>query len=147
MIFIDPFWKIINWHATSYLEENDIKRRFPFAKIEVINDGVNFSSFQQFKKYTKHSLLMKYTGFCFKDISNVFFSLGRLHPIKDFGLLIDAFSLFVKEDKNAKLIIAGGDDGEGEKLKQQIINLKLNNSVFLIGHIDFEDKKTLLKQL
>ena len=70
--------------------------------------------------------------------------MGRLHPIKDFGLLIDAFSLFVKEDKNAKLIIAGGDDGEGEKLKQQIINLKLNNSVFLIGHIDFEDKKTLL---
>lgn len=143
-IFIDPFWKTINWHATSYLEENDIKRRFPFAKIEVVNDGVDFSSFQQFKKYTKHSLLMKYTRFSFKDISNVFFSMGRLHPIKDFGLLIDAFSLFVKEDKNAKLIIAGGDDGEGEKLKQKIVNLKLNNSVFLIGHIDFEDKKTLL---
>ena len=70
--------------------------------------------------------------------------MGRLHAIKAFDVLIDAFSLFIKEDKNAKLIIAGDDDGVGKELKQQVIELKLQDSVFLIGAIDFEDKKTIL---
>ena len=143
-LFIKPFSKSINWQASSYLEENDIKRRFPNARVEIINDGVDFSSFQQFNKYEKNELLEKYTNTQFKAISNIFFSMGRLHAIKAFGVLIDAFSLFIKEDTNAKLIIAGGDDGVGEKLKQQIIDLKLQDSVFLIGAVDFEDKKTLL---
>ena len=143
-LFIKPFSKSINWQASSYLEENDIKRRFPNARVEIINDGVDFSSFQQFNKYEKNELLEKYTNTQFKAISNIFFSMGRLHAIKAFDVLIDAFSLFIKEDTNAKLIIAGGDDGVGEKLKQQIIDLKLQDSVFLIGAIDFEDKKILL---
>ena len=67
-----------------------------------------------------------------------------MHAIKAFDVLIDAFSLFINEDENAKLIIAGGDDGVGDNLKQQIIDLKLQDSVFLIGAVDFEDKKTLL---
>ena len=143
-LFIKPFSKSINWQASSYLEENDIKRRFPNARVEIINDGVDFSSFQEFNKYEKNELLEKYTNTQFKAISNIFFSMGRLHAIKAFGVLIDAFSLFIKEDTNAKLIIAGGDDGVGDNLKQQIIDLKLQDSVFLIGAIDFEDKKTLL---
>ena len=143
-LFIKPFSKSINWQASSYLEENDIKRRFPNARVEIINDGVDFSSFQQFNKYEKNALLEKYTNTKCEAISNIFFSIGRLHAIKAFGVLIDAFSLFIKEDTNAKLIIAGGDDGVGDNLKQQIIDLKLQDSVFLIGAIDFEDKKTLL---
>lgn len=143
-LFIKPFSKSINWQASSYLEENDIKRRFPNARVEIINDGVDFSSFQQFNKYEKNALLEKYTNTKCEAISNIFFSMGRLHAIKAFDVLIDAFSLFIKEDTNAKLIIAGGDDGVGDNLKQQIIDLKLQDSVFLIGAIDFEDKKTLL---
>ena len=37
----------------TYLEENDIKRIFPNARVEIINDGVDFASFQEFKKYEK----------------------------------------------------------------------------------------------
>ena len=40
--------------------------------------------------------------------------MGRLHKIKGFDMLIDAFHLFLQKDKDAKLIIAGGDDGVGE---------------------------------
>jgi glycosyltransferase involved in cell wall biosynthesis len=143
-LFIKPFCKSIDWHASSYLEENDIKRRFPDAIVEIINDGVDFESFQEFKKYEKDVLLAKYTNIQFRDISNIFFCMGRLHEIKAFDVLIDAFSLFVKQDKNAKLIIAGGNDGVGEKLKQQIIDLKVQDSVFLIGAIVFKDKNILL---
>ena len=70
--------------------------------------------------------------------------MGRLHEIKCFDVLIDAFSIFIRNDKDAKLIIAGSDDGAFEKLNRQIINLKLQDSVFLIGFVGFEDKKILL---
>ncbi len=142
--FIKPFYKSIKWHASSYLEKRDIKRKFPDARVEIINDGVDFASFQKFNKYEKKDLLRRYTNTQFKHISNIFFSMGRLHPIKGFELLIDAFSLFVKEDKDAKLIIAGGDDGVEKKLKKQIMDLQLKDSVFLIGAIGFEEKKILL---
>ena len=112
-LFINPFIKSVIFQASSYVEKDDILRNFSKAKVEIINDGVDFSSFQEFNKYEKNALLEKYTNIKFKAISNIFFSMGRLHAIKAFDVLIDAFSLFVKEDTNAKLIIAGGDDGVG----------------------------------
>jgi len=141
---IKPFCKYILWHASSYLEERDIKRSFSSARVEIINDGVDFLAFQKFKVYDKYALLEKYTKCQFKEVSSIFFSMGRLHDIKCFDVLIDAFSLFIRKDKDAKLIIAGADDGRFEKLNRQIINLKLQDSVFLIGFVGFEDKKILL---
>ena len=67
-----------------------------------------------------------------------------MHKIKGFDVLIDAFNLFLEKDKYAKLIIAGGDDGVGKQLRNQIKKLNLGSSVFLIGAINFEDKKLLL---
>ena len=143
-LFISPFSKKIIWQASSYLEEKDIKRNFPEAKTEIINDGVDFNSFQNTKKLSSKEIVKKYTKIDFEEVSNIFFSMGRLHKIKGFDVLITAFEIYIKKDKNAKLIIAGGDDGIGDKLEQKILELKLNNSVFLIGEVDFEEKKTLL---
>ena len=141
---LKPFCPFINWHASSFLEEDDIKRSFSDARVAVINDGVDFQSFQGFREYKKNVLLEKFANIKCKDVTNIFFSMGRLHSIKRFDILIDAFSLFLKDDENAKLIIAGGDDGIEKSLMQQIVKLKIENSVFLIGAIGFEDKKTLL---
>ena len=63
---------------------------------------------------------------------------------KCFHVLIDAFDLYTKDDKNAKLLIAGGDDGVRKQLLSQIKTLNLSDSVFLIGAIDFDDKKLIL---
>lgn len=141
---IKPFHRSVRWQASSYIEENDIKRRFSAARVETINDGVDFMSFQKFKIYKREELLLKYTNISFSNISSVFFSMGRLHAIKGYDILIDAFALFVKDNIYAKLIIAGDDNGIEEKLRQQIIELELSNSVFLIGPIDFDDKNILL---
>lgn len=146
-LFVKPFCKYINWHASSYLEKSDIKKRLLGARVEIINDGVDFSSFQGSIEYDKRMLLEKYTKTNFKEISHIFFSIGRLHKIKGFGLLVNAFSIFLQEDRNAKLLIAGGDDGEERKIQQQIIDLELQNSVFLIGSIGFQDKKILLNNI
>lgn len=143
-LFISPFSNKIIWQASSYLEEKDIKRNFPEAKIEIINDGVDFNSFQHSVSISKELLLYKFAKQKFETVSNLFFSMGRLHKIKRFDVLIDAFLKFLKKNKDAKLLIAGGDDGDKEYLEQKISKLRIYNSVFLIGEIGFLDKKLLL---
>jgi len=142
--FIKPMVNKIFWQASSYLEERDILNKFPNADIEIINDGIDYDSFQNSITVSRNELLNKFTGITFDDVSKIFFSMGRLHKIKGFDVLIDAFSLFLEKDKYAKLIIAGGDDGVGKQLKDQIQKLNLGSSVFLTGAINFEDKKLLL---
>jgi glycosyltransferase involved in cell wall biosynthesis len=143
-LFIRPFYKSVIWQASSYLEKEDIKRNFSKARVEIINDGVDFDSFQDFQKISKELLLYKFTKQKFETVSNLFFSMGRLHKIKGFDVLIDAFSKFSEKNINAKLLIAGGDDGEKEHLEQKISKLRISKSVFLIGEIGFVDKKILL---
>ena len=141
---IKPMINKIVWQASSYLEERDILNKFPNADVEIINDGIDYDSFQNSILVSRNELLNKFTGITCNDVSNIFFSMGRLHKIKGFDVLIDAFNLFLEKDKYAKLIIAGGDDGIGKQLKDQIQKLNLSSSVFLIGAVNFEDKKLLL---
>ena len=143
-LFIRPLYKSVIWQASSYLEKEDIKRNFSKARVEIINDGVDFDSFQDFQEISKELLLYKFTKQKFETVSNLFFSMGRLHKIKGFDVLIDAFSKYSEKNINAKLLIAGGDDGEKEHLEQKISKLRISNSVFLIGEIGFVDKKILL---
>ena len=141
--FVRPFLKKIIWQACSYLEEKDILNKFPNADVKVINDGIDYEAFQNSILVSRNELLNKFTGITFNDVSNIFFSMGRLHKIKGFDVLIDAFNLLLEKDKYAKLIIAGADDGVWRKLKNQINKLNLGSSVFLIGAVNFEDKKLL----
>jgi len=141
---IKPIVDKIVWQASSYLEERDILNKFPNADVEIINDGIDYDSFQNSITVSRNELLNKFIGITFDDVSDIFFSMGRLHKIKGFDVLIDAFNLFLEKDKYAKLIIAGGGDGVGKKLKNQIKKLNISSSVFLIGAINFEDKKLLL---
>jgi glycosyltransferase involved in cell wall biosynthesis len=143
-LFIRPFSRRIIWQASSYLEESDIRIEFPNSTVSVINDGVNFQSFQVCQEISKTELVNRYSNSSFTKVSSLFFSMGRLHKIKRFDILIDAFYLFLQEDKNAKLIIAGGNDGSGSKLNNQIKRLNIEDSVFLIGAIGFGEKKILL---
>ena len=142
--FIKPLVNKIVWQASSYLEEIDILNKFPGADVKIINDGIDYESFQNSIILSRNELLNKFIGNTFNNVSSIFFSMGRLHKIKGFDVLIDAFNLFLEKDKFAKLIIAGGDNGVGVQLKNQIKKLNLSSSVFLIGAINFEDKKLLL---
>ena len=143
-VFISPFVKKVIWQACSYLEIDDIKNVFKKSRVVEINDGIDFASFQDPEKISNLELVNRFSNQDFQIVSDVFFSMGRLHEIKGFDVIIDAFNLFLKKNKDAKLIIAGGDDGMEMQLKNQIVKLNLKNSVFLIGAVNFEDKKLLL---
>ena len=70
--------------------------------------------------------------------------MGRLHKIKGYDNLIKSFALLLREKPNSKLLIAGS----GDKYKYELINLikklRLENSVFLVGQLNDEEKKEVL---
>jgi poly(glycerol-phosphate) alpha-glucosyltransferase len=61
--------------------------------------------------------------------------VSRLNITKLINMSIDVFSLVVKEVPDAKLEIYGRGDEE-EKLREQIIRLRLEKNVFLMGYTD-----------
>ena len=143
-LFISPLKNKIIWQASSYLEKEDILFYFPKVDVKIIPDGIDVDSFSNSNKMDKKELLKKYINKDFKNVSDVVFSMGRLHKIKRFDILINAFELYLDENKNAKLLIAGADDGVRNALENQIKELKLEDSVFMIGLVNFSQKKELL---
>ena len=94
-LFIRPFSHIITWQASSFLEKEDIIRFFPNANVTILPDGIDFDSFNiSTLELSKKELIKKYTSRDFEVVGDVIFSMGRLHHIKRFDILIDAFKLF-----------------------------------------------------
>ena len=62
-------------------------------------------------------------------------AVGRLHIQKGFDILIKAFSIFFKNNKNYDLIILGAGD-ERKNLEKKIKELKLENNIFLPGYLN-----------
>ncbi len=137
--FIKPFAYKVTWHATAEHEKRDILSVFPNAKIEVISNGIEYDIFQKSSVFSKHEFMIKYLG---KELESdkIIVSMGRLQKVKGFDILIGAFNKILEQYSNAKLFIAGQDEGEEENLKQQINALGLVDKVFLTGPINGKDK-------
>lgn len=71
-------------------------------------------------------------------------SMGRLHRVKGFDVLIDAFARLLADFGGAVLLVAGGDDGEKRSLENQIARLNLVGKVFLVGEVSGQDKVDFL---
>ena len=144
-VFITPFLRRIIWHASSDLEKKDIESYFTLSNVIVIHDGIDVSRFNHQELYSPKELIKYFTKIDFKNVSEVICSIGRLHSIKCFDILIDAFSLYLKDYPYSKLIIAGGNDGVEEGLRRQIKDLDLMDSIFLIGEINIDKIPVLLR--
>ena len=98
---------------------------FPEDKLEILYDPI--ISVKDINK-KKHEKLDK------KFLKNEFIlSIGRLTKQKNFKLLIKAFSNIVKKIPTIKLIILGEGE-ERTKLEKLIIDLRLQDKIFLPGH-------------
>ena len=144
IFFIRPFAMNLTWQGCSTIEINDILGQFPNVKYFELSDGIDTNTFKNTKKINYSSLLKKYANKNFKNISNVIFSMGRLHKIKGYDNLIKSFSLLLKKNPNCKLIIAGSGDDYKNELINLIEKLSLENSVFLIGQLNEKEKKEVL---
>lgn len=116
-----------------------VKLLYPFA------DGAVFQTpdaMEWFPKrlQKKSTVLMNPIKNTFYDLSytpvkNTVINCGRLNYQKNQELLINAFALVAKQNKNAQLRIYGYGELQ-EQLSRQIDNLGLNDSVFLMGRTD-----------
>jgi len=138
-LLIKPFIKNIIWHATAEEEKNDILNLFPNSEVKIIPNGIEYNKFQNSNTLSKREYSNKFIN---QDIepNKIVVSMGRLQKKKGFDILIDSFYETLKSFPNSILLIAGGDEGEEENLKNQIKSLNLQNNVFLIGAIEGQDK-------
>jgi glycosyltransferase involved in cell wall biosynthesis len=144
--FIAPFIHHLHWHLTSEDEQNDVKAIYPKSKTFVIPNGIDLNNFNHFDSRKEKSFYSKYAQNLNRN-SAIIVSMGRLHKKKGFDTLIEAIKK-VKEQFNESdilLFIAGEDFGEKENLLNQIQQLRLQDTVFLIGYIDGEEKNNFLK--
>lgn len=116
----------------------------------MIPNGVSPALFSLKDKPKDKTFYNKYTGF---DCSGkkVVISMGRLHEVKGFDILIEAISKVLKEAKDKGksedivLLIAGEDFGEKKNLVMLIDKLGLKEKVFLIGMIEGLEKIEFLR--
>jgi glycosyltransferase involved in cell wall biosynthesis len=70
--------------------------------------------------------------------------LGRLHWVKGADLLIEAFRKIADSHPDAKLIIAGSDDGQECAIHKLVDTCRLNHSVKFVGFLDDRAKREAL---
>jgi len=102
--------------VSNYLRDALVKNGVRADKITVIYNGIDFPE----PKPIKH------TG-------TVIGSIGRLHPVKGYDLLIQAFASL--DDKNLRLKIAGEGD-ELDKLRHIASALHIGDRVDFVGFVD-----------
>lgn len=136
---IRPFVNKIVFHSTAVQEKDDIMAQFPNAQVEIIPNGIEYEFYQVYNKLTPKEFAETFIKRKL-DVDKIIISMGRLQKVKAFDILIDSFSNIIAEYPNAKLFIAGQDEKEGGNLNQQIGNLGLQDSVFLIGEVHGQKK-------
>jgi glycosyltransferase involved in cell wall biosynthesis len=80
----------------------------------------------------------------FAEKTLIFF-LSRLHFKKGLDILADAFAIVLREFPEARLVVAGPDDGARADFEKQIRDLHISTSVYLVGPIYGEKKMAALR--
>lgn len=104
-------------------------------KIDVVPNGIDLAQFENLPRRgsfkQKHNLT---------DKNQVVLFLGRIHKRKGIDLLISAFAGLTKEFNNARLVIAGPDDGYLPVLKKLTKDLELEDRIIFVGPLFGEEK-------
>lgn len=143
-LFIRPFLEYFWWHLTALDEKNDLLSVFPRARALVIPNGID-DRFITIKNYEKDRLFFRRYSDKVTINSKIIVSLGRLHMKKGFDILIQAYKKVKENFQEALLFIAGEDFGEKANLIKLIHSENLDERVFIIGHIEGEEKINFLK--
>lgn len=131
------FWqKAINRagmvHALTVTEKRQFSKLGITAPVRVIPNGVLSQTYSETASDTG------------APIRPYVLAVGRLHSVKGFDRLIQAFALLAAKYETVDLLIVGPDYGEGESLQKQIHALGLEGRVRLAGPIYGAEKDALV---
>lgn len=132
LTIVKLFQKKINFHASNDFELEIIKKTFPKAMSTIL-----IPNYIELPKKQDRAIEEK-----------IIF-LGRINPIKNIHLLIDALNIVRKQFPDIKLEILGLARLDYEitykkALENQIKELGLQNIVHFKGHLDGEDKNKII---
>ena len=98
--------------------------------ISVIKNGISHTSYSDTKKIVRSDIGLS-------DNEFIIGSVGRFEIVKNYGLLLESFSLVIKKHSNTRLVLVGY--GSQEKfLRQKAYDLKIHDYVsFIIGENAF----------
>jgi glycosyltransferase involved in cell wall biosynthesis len=97
-------------------------------RIRVIPHAIDL---QDYRDIPKKGAFRKRYGF--KDEDKLILFLGRIHKVKGIDLLVESFFAISKELTEAKLVIAGPDDGFLSALKSTIQDFQISDRVTFTG--------------
>lgn len=137
--FIQPYIAKLYWHLTSEEEKKEVLAIYPLAKTIVIPNGINIDCFTMNTKEKDRTFYNKYSGTDCRN-KHIIISLSRIHKKKGYDILIEAFDILIKQKSDCLLYIAGEDFGEKSNLINLVAYRNLINKVFLLGHIEGEEK-------
>lgn len=110
--------------------------------IIVINNGIDLIKF----KYNKNevSIYSRYLHPGDNKEYIICLSLGRIEWLKGFQYFIDGLPNLIEDGFNIKYFIAGTDNGYKNEIDELIKKYKLENNVFYLGHLNFDQKLNAL---
>jgi glycosyltransferase involved in cell wall biosynthesis len=114
------------------LKEGLIHQRFNVNKIEENSVGIDTKYFKDIKAIEG------------KEYDATF--LGRLHPSKGIFALIEIWKFVCKNIPDARLAIIGeGNERIEKELTKKILNVNLENNIFVLGYLDDDKTFKLMK--
>lgn len=139
------FYQLKNWTkysvekarkiiAVSQTTKKDITKfyKIPEEKIEVIYEG-----------YEKKSKNLKLKT---KNLNSYILYVGTIQPRKNIETLIEAFSVFRKQNPGFKLLIVGKKGWLYEHIYRKAEELRLNNSIKFLGYVSDTQLSDLYKK-
>ena len=142
-LLILPFAKRIVWHATSQTERSDILSLVQDADVRVVTNGIETLTFMQTNNLSRNEYMSRFAKVSCHP-SNILVSMGRIHKVKGFDILIKAFAVIEKQLNESCLLIAGKDDGELTTLMTLVKQMELDDCVFFVGELSGQDKVDFL---
>lgn len=132
-------WKVV---VCSQAMKGELQGFFqiPQDKIEVINNGVDLSEFEDLVNEDLDRFRYQYASLNEKIV----FFIGRLVAEKGLHLLVEAVPKVLSVYPQTKFIIAGKGPMESQ-LKRRALELGVNNQVYFTGYVDDRVRNSLYK--
>ena len=124
---------------TEVEKQQYIKMGVSEDKIEIVPLGINVEEYNDLPEFGKFRSRFNVS----KDDKLILF-VGRIHEIKGLDLLVDAFSLLLKDSSSVKLAIVGPDDGYLDTLNKKIAENGLGDKIIITGPLYKEEKHEAL---
>jgi len=113
--------------------------KVPRERITIVPNGVDLDEYANLP--SRGGFAERYLN---DDNARFILYLGRLHKTKGLDFLVKGFAIFAKRNENARLVIAGPDDGYLGALKKITNQAGVNKKVVFTGKLTEYDKKSAM---